>query len=229
MIKKIIIFLFLINLINSINLISFAFASTSTQSPTSTSSAKPASSSASKVQDLLNRVADKVTAITEKMQRTYHGTVKSNSRSTLVVTTPDGDKNIVTNDATDFFRIRAGSQTSIDLKGIKVGDDIAAIGTIDPQTTDMTAKQVIAKIHRYNYSGTITSVDKGIATITLPDNSAVKVDLTSALALKKIVAGKIVTAKLADFTVNSTIFIIAYSPDPKTGIYSSLKALVWTK
>lgn len=196
---------------------------------TSTPSAKSATTSGDKVQDLLNRVSDKVTQITEKMRRTYHGSVKTVSTSTITIETSGGNRNIVTNDATDFFRFRAGNKTTIDLKGIKADDDIVAIGTIDPQTTDMTAKQIIAKIHRANFAGTITSMDKSVATITLTDNTQVKVGLDSALTYKKVLDGKIVPAKLADFTINNTIFVIAHSPDLKTEVYSSLKALYIVK
>ena len=230
--KKIIIitisFLSILSFLSNLNGVN-VLAVTSTPSATATASAKTASTSGSKVQDLLNRVSDKVTKLTDKMRRTYHGPVKSSSDETYVVTTSEGEKKITTNNATDFFRIKAGKRSTIDFDGIKAGDDIVSIGTIDSQTTDMTAKQVIAKIHRSNFVGTISAVDKSIVTITLPDKTTVKVDLSNALTYEKIVNGKIHTAKLSDFVTESTIFVIAYSPDAKTGIYSSLKALTFSK
>lgn len=224
--KKVIITLSILTILTvSIHSYRFvAFAATSTPSAVSTPSAKPES----KVQDLLDRVSDKVTKLTEKMQRTYHGPIKSISTTTITLTTSEGSKNVITNDATDFFRIKAGKQSTTDLKGLKSGDDISVIGTIDPQTTDMTAKQIVAKIHRSNFSGTIQNVEDTIATITLPDNSTVKVDLDGT-KLEKVSSGKIIPAKLSDFVENSTIFAIAFSPDSKTGVYSSLKALALNK
>lgn len=202
-------------------------ASATPSSQNSTQSAKTPPQS--KAQEILNRVADKVTEISNKMRRTYHGTVKSVSATSLTVSTKEGNRTISTNNATSFYRFRAGTRSEIELANIKAGDDISAMGTIDPQSEDMTAKQIIAKIHRYNYVGLIDSLEKGVATVTLNDNSQVKIDLTDALVLKKVIEGKIATAKLTDFNESSTIFVIAHSPDSKTGVYSSLKALVLAK
>ncbi|KKU91854.1 MAG: hypothetical protein UY21_C0009G0045 [Microgenomates group bacterium GW2011_GWA1_48_10] len=218
--KKYILFFTLISLITLISPIVVSAATPSAQTSTT---------SGSKAQELLNRVSDKINQIADKTRRTYHGPVKSTTASAHIISTPEGDKKIITNDATSFYRFKAGRRTEIEFKNIKTGDDVSAIGTIDPQNGDMTAKQVTAKIHRYNYVGTPDSVNKGIATITLPDNSQIKVDLSDALTLKKIIDGKISPAKLANFKTGNTIFVIAHSPDAKTGMYSSLKALILTK
>lgn len=194
---------------------------------TATPSSQTASTSAqNKAQELLKRVADKVSAITTQNRVSYWGKIKQVGTAAYTITTQDGDKVITTNDATSFYRIKAGTRSDVEFKDLKVGDDIAAIGTVDPSNGTMTAIDVIAKIQRYVYVGQITDVTKGIATITLADNSQVKVDLTDAISYRKIVAGKIISAKLAEFQKDATIFVLAYSPDPKTGIYSSLKALM---
>lgn len=192
-----------------------------------TPSSQTASNSAqNKAQELLKRVADKVSAITTQNRVSYWGKIKQVGTAAYTITTQDGDKVITTNDATSFYRIKAGTRSDVEFKDLKVGEDIAAIGTVDPSNGTMTAIDVIAKIQRYVYVGQITDVTKGIATITLADNSQVKVDLTDAISYRKVVAGKIISAKLADFQKDATIFVLAYSPDPKTGIYSSLKALM---
>lgn len=217
----------LISLISLISLIaSPVLAAPATPSAQTASPSAKDAPPANKAQELLNRVADRVTALTDKMRRSYQGNVKSVGKNSYSLTSDEGNKVVVTNDATSFYRIRAGSRTEIEFKDIKANDYVVAVGTIDPSSSEMTAKQVIAKIHRFNYVGTIDEVGKGIVTMTLLDNSQVKVDLSDALAYKKIVAGKIQAAKLADFKQGSTMFVIAFSADPKTGVYSSLKALV---
>lgn len=187
--------------------------------------AVPATPSADqKTQELLDRVATKVAELADQTRRTYHGTIKSLGTSSLIVSTDDGDKTVAVNSATSFFRIRAGSRSETDLKGLKVGDYITAVGTIDPSSGDMTTKQIIAKIHRTNLTGTIQSITKGVATINSTD-----IDLTDA-SLKTLTRdNKIVAAKLSDFTSGNQIFAIAFSSDPKSATLSALKSLTLTK
>lgn len=205
-----------------------AFAATSTQSAetTATPSSK-VSPIEKKAQDLLDRVATKVAAIVDGNKRTYHGKIKSVGDDTLTLTTPDGDKKITTNDATEFYRIRASKTSDTDFKGLKVGDDLVAIGTIDPNSSTMTASQIIAKIKRHVFIGSIQDITtENVAKLKTLTNDTVDVDLSDASYSTFGTDGKVVTAKLADFTKGKTIFVIAHSPDEKTGVYSSLKALI---
>lgn len=204
-----------------------ALAATATPSGVKTSTESAATD---KAKDLLERVATKVAELVQKERRTYTGSVKSKSTKTsFIITTSDGDATISTNDATDFYRIRSGSQSDASFATLKVGDDVATIGTIDPSSKEMTARQVIIKIKRTNIVGTIESVDKNVLTIKGQVGASIKVDLTDAIALEKAgVDNKIVKAKIADFISGQSAFIIGYSPDPKSGTYSVLKALTLT-
>lgn len=184
-------------------------------------------SPSSRAQEILDRVTDKVTQITNALRRTYGGKVKSLGSASFVITTSEGDKTIVTNDATSFYKIRAGSRSEINLVNIKVADDLVAVGTIDPANFEMTARQIIIKVHRYNVVGTISAISKNIYTVKEFSGPESTLDLGDTVTLKKIVDGKIVPAKLTDFTVNSTIFAIAYLADPQSGTLSALKALVY--
>ncbi|MBI4099964.1 hypothetical protein HY440_03055 [Candidatus Microgenomates bacterium] len=179
------------------------------------------STPSAKAQDLLDRVATKVAQLSAQLQKAYAGQIKSLGDTTIVITTESAERAIHTSDATSFFRVRANNRSEVNFAALKIGDDIAAIGTIDPATSDLTARQIIAKIARTNLTGTIKAIDKTI--VTLPDDT--KVDLDGA-SLKLLTANrKIITAKLADFKVGATIFVIAHSPDQNSGIYASLKAL----
>ncbi len=178
--------------------------------------------------DLVDRV-NKIVEQNTNLRRTYSGPVKSVGTASYVVTTAEGDRTITTGDVTSFYRFRANKTTEVNFAAIKKGEDVVAIGTIDPATGEMTAKEVIAKIARQNIVGTITETDDGMATISVGAKS-VTVDLNDALTLKKMdTAGKIVTAKLADFKAGDNIFVMAYVSDPDSNDLSSLKALVLTK
>ncbi len=223
--KKIALTLFLIlNSIFAVPVFSASATTSSTATKTST-----ASGVSDKAKDLLDRVATKVAEIVQNERRTYSGSIKSKAKTSFILTTAEGDVTVTTNDATDFYRIRAGSQSDASFVTLKVADDLAAIGTIDSQTREMTARQIIVKIKRTNIVGVIESIDKNILTIKTQTGGSIKVDLTDAITLEK--AGQdnqIVKAKIADFTSNQTAFVIGYSPDPKTGTYSVLKALTLT-
>jgi hypothetical protein len=184
-------------------------------------------SPSARAQEILLQVTDKVTQITNTLRRTYGGKIKSVGTASVVITTNEGDKTVVTNDATSFYKIRAGNRGEIGFNNLKAADDLVAIGTIDPANFEMTAKQIIVKVRRYNLVGTITAVSKNIATVKEFAGPESQVDLADAVALKKISGGKIVPAKVADFVANSTIFAIAYLPDPTSGTLSALKALLY--
>ncbi len=195
---------------------------------TATPSATPPSDN-KKAQDLLDRVATKVAELAAKMKRSYRGTVKSVGTSSFILTTPDGQRTVAVNDATVYYRIRAGNRTEIALKNLKAGEDVVATGTIDPTTSEMTARQVIAKIERLNIVGVVTAVNKTVYTLKQNGGTETTVDLADALTLKKLdISGKFLTAKLADFKEGSVVFVIAYSSDTKSQTLSSLKALVYT-
>lgn len=186
------------------------------------------STPSAKAQDLLDRVATKVAQLSQKLQKAYIGKIKSLGTTTFVITSPDGDHAITTNDATSFFRIRAGNKTEVNFSALKIGDEVSSIGTIDPATSDLTARQIIAKIERKVVAGTITDIAKDLFTVKQFGGSTVQLDFTDVVTLKKIINGKIATAKQDELTVGSTIFAIAYRPDDSPTL-SVLKAIVVQK
>jgi len=195
----------------------------------STPSAAPAATSAAskKAQDLLDRVATKVAELTANLRRTYSGSVGSLGKTSLTITTPEGEKSISTNEATTYYRLKAGSRSETAFTGIKAGDDLVAIGTIDPQNGEMTAKQIILKIKRSNFVGTITAVNNGIVTLKELGGPQTQIDLNDATSLKKTtLAGKVSAATISNFALNSQIFVIAYADSQKPTDFLALKALL---
>ncbi len=184
----------------------------------------------SAAQDLMDRVATKVATLTQKLHKVYVGKIKSVGTTSYVVITKDGDKTVTTNDVTNFYRIRAGNRSEVNFTSLKVGDDIAAAGTIDPQTFEMTAKQIIAKIKRFNIVGVISTIDKTIYTIAEIPGPQTKIDLSDAITLKMINSKNlIVTAKMENFSQGDYIFAIVYFSDPSNNTLSTLKAIDLSK
>lgn len=200
----------------------FIFSNTIFAVETSTPSAKQ--------QDLMDRLTTKVAELSNQLRRTYFGKIKSMGTSSISLGTPEGDRTITTNDVTTYFRIRSGNRTEINFSSLKTGDDIVGTGTVDPQNNEMTARQIIAKIQRYNLVGTITEINK--STITVQDFSGkiFLIDFSDAIALKKTdVTGKISVAKFSDFQKDSLVFVMGYFVDANASEYSVLKALVYLR
>ena len=200
----------------------FVFSSSIFAVETSTPSAKQ--------QDLMDRLTTKVAELSNQLRRTYWGKVKSTGTSSISLSTPEGDRTITTNDVTTYFRIRSGNRTEINFSGLKTGDDIVGTGTVDPQNNEMTARQIIAKIQRYNLAGTITEINKSIIAVQDFSGKIFQIDFSDAIALKKTdVAGKISVAKFSDFQKGSLVFVMGYFIDATTQEYSVLKALVYLR
>jgi len=179
-----------------------------------------------KAQDLLDRVATKVASLASKLRRVYTGQVKSVGTNSLVLTTVDGDRTLTTGDVTSFFRIRSGNKTEINFSSLKVTDDLAAIGTVDPSTSEMTAKQIIAKVRRYNVVGKVVAVNKSVYSIAEINGPVTKVDLSDTGTLETVSPNNQITpTKRSSIKIGDTVFVMAYIFDPKSDVFSVLKAI----
>lgn len=179
----------------------------------------------SAAQDILNRVTDKVTEIADSLKKVYVGQIKSVGTTSVIITSSDGDQTISTNEATAFYRVRSGSQTEINFSGLKKGDDLSATGTIDPSNLEMTARQIIVKVHRYNIVGVIQTNVNNVISVKEFSGPTSQIDISDTPILKKNLGTIFSTAKLSDFKVSATVFIIAYT-DPTSTSLPALKAVI---
>ncbi len=179
----------------------------------------------SAAQDILNRVTDKVTEIADSLKKVYVGQIKSVGTTSVIITSSDGDQTISTNEATAFYRVRSGSQTEINFSGLKKGDDLSATGTIDPSNLEMTARQIIVKVHRYNIVGVIQTNVNNVISVKEFSGPTSQIDISDTPILKKNLGTIFSTAKLSDFKVGATVFIIAYT-DPTSISLPALKAVI---
>ncbi len=179
----------------------------------------------SAAQDILNRVTDKVTEIADSLKKVYVGQIKSVGTTSVIITSSDGDQTISTNEATAFYRVRSGSQTEINFSGLKKGDDLSATGTIDPSNLEMTARQIIVKVHRYNIVGVIQTNVNNVISVKEFSGPTSQIDISDTPILKKNLGTIFSTAKLSDFKVGSTVLIICYT-DPTSTSLPALKAVI---
>lgn len=184
-------------------------------------------SSDSKAQDLLDRVATKVAEIAKNFQRPFTGQITSIGGKSIRLSTNEGERTVLVLELTNYYRLKTGARSSIELSGLKIGDDISAIGTLDPSTNELTAKQIIAKTQRVNISGTIAGSDakKGLFTIdTLPNPTVVEVDLN--IPIKKIASdGAIIKSKYADLKNAKYLWVIGYFDTANKPNLTALKIL----
>jgi hypothetical protein len=184
-----------------------------------------AATPSAKTQEILDRVTSQVARMSDQLRRTYTGTVKTMGSSSIVLNTPEGDRTVSTNDVTTFFRYRSGTRSETSFSSLKTGDDLAAVGTVDPVNGQMLAFQVIAKVHRFNVVGKIEAVEGKIVTVKEFTGASTKVNLTDSLSLKKNVGTIFSAAQMSDFKVGATVATICYL-DSSSKSLSALKAVL---
>lgn len=185
-----------------------------------------AATSSARSLEIQNQVDKLVTKISDDLKRTYVGKIRSVGTSSVIIGTDEGDRTVSTNEVTSVYRVRSGNRAEVTFNSLKSGDELTAFGTIDPGNMEMTAKQIIAKIHRYAIAGAVTAAQDNVLTIKEFTGAETKVDISSAVALKKNLGTVFSTAKLADFKVGATVFITAYTDPADPTTLQGLKALI---
>ncbi len=180
----------------------------------------------SAAQDILNRVTDKVTEIADQLKKVYVGKITSIGTTSIIITGNDGAKTISTNEATSFYRIRSGSQSEINFSALKKGDELAAMGAVDTGNLEMTARQIIVKVHRYNIVGVIQTNVNNVISVKEFSGPTSQIDISDTPILKKNLGTIFSTAKLSDFKVGSTVLIICYTDPTSTSSLPALKAVI---
>jgi hypothetical protein len=178
-----------------------------------------------RAQEILEKVTDKISQMADQLKKVYVGKIKTVGTTSLVITTSQKDRTISTNEATSFYRIRAGNRTEINFKNLKVGDDISAVGTIEATSFEMTARQIIVKVHRQNVVGTIETNEANVITVRELGGSTIKANLSDAPILKKNLGTVWQNAKLSDFKTGSIVCLIAYSDNVSPNLLV-LKAVI---
>lgn len=195
----------------------------------STSSAKTATKSAEnpdKAKDLVNKINDKVAQMGLNLKKSYSGKIRSLGNNTITLTYDSGEIVAEANDATNFYRLRAGKRSTIDFKSLKVGSDLTIIGILDEGSHTLISRTVIDKVARIAIFGKVTQVSKGTLTISLPDGKKQDVD-TSGATIKKLSAKKeITTGRASDISADDYVSVIGYLDDDTSTTLTALKIFI---
>jgi len=119
------------------------------------------------IEELRQRVATKAAELREQMKRVITGDIKSINDTTIVITTKNGDKTVLTDENTTFIRLGAGGRQKITLDDLAVGNTISVFGQLDQDSGKITAKIIIAKVIPLNIDGKVSAVDLNDGTITV--------------------------------------------------------------
>jgi len=119
------------------------------------------------IKELRERLATRVAQLKEKMRRAWHGEIKSISGTTIILTTRQGEKTIVTDENTSFLRTGLGGRRKITLADLSLGEKIVAFGQVSQDTGEMTAKVIIAQVFPVKINGKVTAVNVEGGTITV--------------------------------------------------------------
>lgn len=125
------------------------------------------------IKELRERLATRVAELRQTLRKAYNGEIKSISGKTIILVTASGERTIVTNEETLFFRIGPAGRKKISLSDLKVGEKIAAFGQISQleplagNQGELTARVIIAKVLPINIEGKVTAVDTENGTINV--------------------------------------------------------------
>lgn len=193
---------------------------------TSSAATSSASSKNDKETEILNKISDKVNELGQSLKRAYSGKVRSLGTDTISLTTDSGEAFIETNEATKFYRIKAGARTTTEFKTLKIGEELTVIGTLDEATKTVTARQIIVKVRRQILIGKVTEVNKLLITVFSPTLNSKIVDISGTIPLKKVAPnGGLVSAKTPEVIVNSYLIAVGYY-EPDDPNLSALRAIV---
>lgn len=181
----------------------------------------PGKNKQEQVKELRERVATKVAELREKARQAWHGEIKSISEKTILVTTKLGEKKIITDEETKFFKIGAGRKREIGLKDLVVGEKIVALGQVDREKDEMAAKVIIAHVFPVNINGKVTAVDTEGGTITVQTLSRgsfiVDVETTTKILVWKKGEG-LVKSGLSKINIDDRAHVNGLTPTkPKEG------------
>jgi hypothetical protein len=179
-----------------------------------------AAATESAAQNLLDRVATKVASLAEKLKTGAAGEITEIANKIIFLK----DQKILTSEATVYYRIKAGNRSTIDLKNLAKGEDIAVVGIADAATGEITARQIIAKVQRLVLTGRVTDIDKKKNLYTIDGKEA---EIDAVTIVKKATASGLLKTKYTEIAVGDNLIVYGYYSKP-TEPLTALKALIIT-
>lgn len=135
------------------------------------SASTPTPSTASKLDDLKDRLATKVAQLRQLTKRAVYGKVKAVSVSTFTVETKTSDIKIELTDDITVVQFLKGKRTELKTENIEQGDEVVVFGDYDSGLELLKAKFVfIQGALPQRISGVVTKTDAKAFTITIRTN-----------------------------------------------------------
>lgn len=167
------------------------------------------------VKELRERLATRVAELREKMRKAFHGEIKSISGKTIILTSPQGDKTILTDEETSFFRTGVLGRKKISLSDLVLGEKITVFGQLNQDTGQLTAKVILAKVLPININGKVAAVDIEGGTITVQTlkRGSLIVDVEVTTKILAFVKGEgLKPSGLSKIKAGDRVHVIGFTP-----------------
>lgn len=169
------------------------------------------------IEILKEKIATKVAEIRASEKAGVAGTVKSVSKSKLIIKTKTGDINVDYLDDTIFYNLSQSEKVETSASKIKEGAQIAAFGYSDNNKTSLSAKYIyLTTPTTVHLIGKIADVDKANFTITVKEPQGnTSVDIETYSKMSQITAdNKLAKIGFSKLKIGDTAHI-AGTPNPK--------------
>ncbi|MCL4364515.1 hypothetical protein M1328_04735 [Patescibacteria group bacterium] len=191
-----------------------SFGQTVTATPSSTLS--PSASDSSAIEQLKEKVANKVEQIRKENNRAIAGTVTDVSSASISITTADKTGyEIKLDDAlTKYYQILGTTEKEIKLQDIKKGGYVIAEGVINDKTIAANAVYIdqpylvdsgkISEVDKENYDIKVVTSDKTVYTLSIENYTKQEMVNIKTLAIERIGFSKIIQGDSIHFTAKIT-------------------------
>lgn len=144
------------------------FSVTETQEATKSSSPTP-DEDIDKIQELKEKVAEKVSQLKEKEERLIIGTVIKKEEETLQIASNGSEENVTINQDTKLFWINTDLKTlTLSTKDLVTDDYLIAFGTYSHANKALNAQTIYGRLKTFFYTGKVEKID--------PENSLTLID-----------------------------------------------------
>lgn len=194
------------------------------------SASTPTPTTASKLDDLKDRLATKVAQLRQLTKRAVYGKVKAVSVSTFTVETKTSDIKIELTDDITVVQFLKGKRTELKTENIETGDEVVVFGDYDSGLELLKAKFVfIQGALPQRVSGTVTKTDAKAFTITVKTDKdeTYTVDFERTTTTNKWDAEKDAVTKIGftGIVAGDTIHVLGTPVSGKANLLSATRIL----
>jgi len=164
-----------------------------------------------KIQQLKEKVAEKVTEERQKNRHGFFGQIKEISQSTLILTTKKNEITIKISEETKISSLGVGPKKEIDFADLEVGQSLTALGLTEKEN-ELTAKVILIKEKPLIIHGSVSEVDANSGTLTVKTAKAEEflVDYEKTTKCRIFEKGKgLVNGGLSKIEIGNRVHLVA--------------------